>query len=1027
MAEGVTVHSGAHDEGATIHSAPAPVSAKFARAESVPERIGAYRIVRELGRGGMGSVLLGVRDDEQFKRHVAIKVIKRGMDSEDLLRRFELERQVLATLNHPNIARMYEGGITEDGRSYFVMEHIDGQPLDQFADSHRLTINERLTLFRSICLAVHYAHQSLIVHRDLKPGNILVTPDGVPKLLDFGIAKLLKPEWSPVQAAPTAAEARLMTPEYASPEQVRGESVTTATDVYSLGVILYELLTGHRPYHLAERSPGEVERVISEVAPTKPSMVVTREGGTFSASPTTKHAKSPSEAAAAVADSRGVDSTRLRRRLSGDIDNIVLMALRKEPQRRYQSAERLAEDIQRHLDGLPVRAHPATLGYRTSKFVRRNKAGVAAGALVAIAVVAGVAGIVWQAGVAAMERDRARASAATAEMRLENLRKFSLSLVNEINADLKKSEGNRPVREVLTKAGAGILESLRKEAGDSPAVLAAVAQSYEQFADTQASLRAENAGDVEAALASLAAARDIREVMVQASPADVQGQHALAVNLIKTADILSQTDVAKSLAEYERAAAILDPLVERSAGDEEGRRVMRVYSAAILKIGDIRDKMGDPSGAMVEFRKSLRIREASLKRAEEAAAQAQREGAAADVTKRRQDDVNLLLRDLSVAHNRIASNLEATGDVDGALVASREALAIRERLLAPDPENARSQRDVAVALYLLSDMLVRNGRSPEAAGLVERMGPMVQRLYDADPKNARGRGDLMRYYKMLGAVRRAQCREQDAAAAYGEEAKIAEAALAEDSESVLRTRDLVYALMELGDTLLDSGDVTGAIGAYRRVVDLTDRMVESDPQNKDGIFEAAYAAQKLARSIVASGDRRGAEESARQALALVQRVREQAPAMHTVTRDGGALQPEVGRVLLDVRLLEEARPLLTGALASREEFLGRDRENPAMRDDVAQTLTLMARLLVEEGEADGAHAMAKRAVQTAADESIEALRTLSIVHERRGEREEAAQALRDALGHLESAAAQRCRLEAIREDLEARLAALTAG
>src|SRR5688572_2877232 len=245
----------------------------------IGQRIGAHRIVRELGRGGMGTVYLAVRDDDEFKRRVAIKVIKPGLNSDEIRRRFRTERQILASLDHPNIARLLDGGTTDDGVSYFVMEYVEGMPIDAWCDSRRLRIAERLQLFRTVCSAVHAAHQNLVVHRDIKPGNILVTADGKPKLLDFGIAKLLNPELAGPTLAPTAEGVRPMTPTYASPEQLKGEPVTTASDIYSLGVLLYFLLTGRRPYRVRAQTQREMERVVTEEEPDKPSETIDRPGG----------------------------------------------------------------------------------------------------------------------------------------------------------------------------------------------------------------------------------------------------------------------------------------------------------------------------------------------------------------------------------------------------------------------------------------------------------------------------------------------------------------------------------------------------------------------------------------------------------------------------------------------------------------------------------------------------------------------------------------------------------------------------
>ena len=319
--------------------------------------LGAYRLVKRIGVGGMGSVFLAQRADGSFKRDVALKVVKKGMDTESVVRRFQQERDILARLDHPNIATLLDGGVTDDGRPYFVMEHVDGIPITRYCDEHRLGIRQRLRLFQLVCGAVHYAHQSLVVHRDLKPSNILVTEDGTVKLLDFGIAKVLD---DPKNDDLTRTGTAIMTPAYASPEQLMNQPVTTGTDVYALGVILYELLSGRRPFEVWKTQDELRNQVLRELPP-KPSTAITR----VPVRDDTTGALTADE----VSTVRSTPTSRLQQRLRGDLDTICLMAIRKEPVNRYASAEQMATDIDRHLSGLPVVARPDSRTYRIGKFL----------------------------------------------------------------------------------------------------------------------------------------------------------------------------------------------------------------------------------------------------------------------------------------------------------------------------------------------------------------------------------------------------------------------------------------------------------------------------------------------------------------------------------------------------------------------------------------------------------------------------------------------------------------------------------
>ena len=386
----------------------------------IGQNLGAYKIESEIGRGGMGAVYLASRADKEFEKKVAVKLIKRGLDTDEIIKRFRNERQILAGLDHPNIARLVDGGATIDGLPFLVMDYVEGEPLTNYCERNDLSIDDCLKLFLKICSAVRYAHQNLIIHRDLKPSNVLVTTDGTPKLLDFGIAKLVAAEAGDETSPNTMT--RVMTPEYASPEQIQGRPITTSTDVYSLGVMLYELLTGERPYRLKNKNADEISKLITDSEPLKPSSVLSgkwkvESGKSDSVNPKSKIQNPKS--------------------LKGDLDNIVLMAMRKEPERRYVSVEQFAGDIQRYLDGLPVLAQENTFSYRATKFIGRNKGSVAAGIGVAASLIAGIISTSRQSRIAKRERDFAAEQSRIAEKERDTARREARK-AEKINRFLQK-------------------------------------------------------------------------------------------------------------------------------------------------------------------------------------------------------------------------------------------------------------------------------------------------------------------------------------------------------------------------------------------------------------------------------------------------------------------------------------------------------------------------------------------------------------------------------------------------------------
>ncbi len=440
------------------------------------DRIGPYRVLRTLGVGGMGEVYLAERADAQFEQQVAIKVVHGGALAVSMHSRLKLERQILAQLDHPNIAHLLDGGALPDGSAYIVMEYIEGVAIDVFCDSNCLDIAARLKLFQTVCAAVHYAHQNLIVHRDLKPSNILVTAAGVPKLLDFGIAKLLDDRQAARHTlAVTQADVRIMTPDHASPEQVRGQAITTSSDVYVLGVLLYRLLCGTSPFFISSMRLSEIERAICEKDPPPPSQMIPAE-------------ESPE--AQSIAAARGTSAKRLKRALDGDVNNIVLMAMRKEPERRYGSAEQLAADIQRFLEGKPVIARRDTVSYRTSKFVKRHWLPVSAAAAASFMIVAFSITTYMQSVRIAAERDRAAHQRELAEHERARAEEVSSFLVNLFKlSDPGENRGNQVTARELLDSGAKRLQTgLQDQPSTRAALLSTVGTVYDSLGQYQDAL-----------------------------------------------------------------------------------------------------------------------------------------------------------------------------------------------------------------------------------------------------------------------------------------------------------------------------------------------------------------------------------------------------------------------------------------------------------------------------------------------------------------------------------------------------------
>ena len=483
-----------------------------------PRRLGPYRLERELGQGGMGAVYLAVRDDDEYRTQVAIKLLHHGLETAQSVARFRDERQILASLEHPGIVRLLDGGSTPERLPYLVMEHVEGAPITLWANARELPVRARVELFLKVCAAVAYAHQKLVVHRDLKPSNILVTTDGSPKLLDFGIAKLLDPEAG--REAVTRTGMRLLTPEYASPEQVRGERVSISTDVYALGAVLYELLSGAQ----AQRVQGEgleALRAILEVDPPRPSAV-------------------------APADRR--------RAIAGDLDNVVLKALHKDPARRYASVEQLAEDLQRHLDGLPVLARAGTWTYRVGKLVRRRRGVVAALAVVLLSLSAATGVSVRQARRADVQARRADEEARRAHRRFEDVRRLANALLFEVDGKIASLEGSTEARELIVRRALEYLDGLAGEAGDDAALSRELASAYVKVGEIQGNSQVPNLGHPRDGLESYSQAKRILDGLIASGHGDVATRWVLVKALFGIAKLSWETNDVERARESGRAA-----------------------------------------------------------------------------------------------------------------------------------------------------------------------------------------------------------------------------------------------------------------------------------------------------------------------------------------------------------------------------------------------------------------------------------------------------------------------------------------
>ncbi len=721
-----------HDEATTgqafmADNAAQALAEEPAIAARAGQRLGAWEIVRAIGAGGMGEVFEARRADGQYDGRAAVKLLKRGMDSAAVLQRFAQERQALARLSHPHIARLLDAGASEEGLPYFVLEYVDGQPIDEAVRG--LSVEDRLKLFLQLADAVAHAHRNLLVHRDLKPGNVLVDTEGNVKLLDFGIAKALDP-LEGKEGNTTVGGERPYTPNYASPEQVRGEPVSTATDIYSLGVLLYQMLTGTRPTGRNATTPAEAARSVLEDEPTRPSRLTAEQ----------------------VPDPQWLAT---RKRLQGDLDNILLKALEKPAERRYASVDALAADVRAHLAGYPVSARAPSAGYLLSRFIGRNKVAVAAAAVALLAVLGGAAAALWQARLAQEQR-------VLAERRFDEVRQFARTMLFDVDTALR--DGPTAGREKLVATALQYLDRLSSERLTDAALLRDVAEAYERVGDIQGNPSQANLGRPGDAQKSQEKALALRESALLLAPGDAANLAGLASTHERLGDVVrGQGQLLQAGRHYAQAARHLVSLAAARPDDVKAQ-LQSVESRRYLA-----------SISYWPFHKSLGLysqaRTAVEQIEREVAALAQRHPGNADVlaqygallnqltefqriagefpatlaTQRKSNEVASQLLALApgnprwqrwmyLAEGYLADALLGTGAIEAGVAQWQLSIKHREQLARADPHDERSQRNLANGYGPLAETLDALGRHAEALGWYERENALLRQQRAKHPE-----------------------------------------------------------------------------------------------------------------------------------------------------------------------------------------------------------------------------------------------------------------------------------------------------
>ncbi len=742
----------------------------------IGRQLGHYKIERLLGRGGMGAVYLAGRIEGDFERQVAIKVLRMRLTTKFHQDRFLEEREILASLDHPNIAGMLDGGLSSEGEPYLVMEYVDGIRLDHFVQQNRLALRPLLNLFLQVSDAVDYAHRNLVVHRDLKPGNILVTTDGRVKLLDFGTAKLLGPGGLS-KSQLTQPGFRAFTPEYASPEQVLGGAVTTATDVYSLGVILYRLLSGRSPYKFEHWADREFFKTWTGPPPLRPSTAI-------------------GAAASDETQPPPFDAGVRRRELRGDLDAIVLKAMHREPSQRYPDVAGLADDIRNYLESRPVTARQAGWSYRVAKFVQRHRVPVLVSGTLVVAVAAGLSATIWEARIA-------RAEGLRAVRQFQNVRQLNRFLLFDFYDAVEALPGSTDVEKNLITQSLSYLDRLQRESPDDPDLQLDVIEAYVKLGNLEGNPYSNNLSDPEGAIRTLTKARNLALPLKGHYPQDTRVLKTYGLMERSLGEVLfGKGSPAPAIPHLEEAASVLELLAKRPgapvddfceaasvygilgdifSGSFIGRLEAAKATGYLQKQADLNTKAleKDPNYARAHRGVAIANMKMGTVLQETHTPQAIRffQASLAEMNKLAQNRQPsfLNLRIESLLHNHLAFALASVSRYDEALRHAQEAVRINESVVALDPANNRALIDVANAWYHYADVLHSRadelGRKQDAAGALaayERSLSACRKVLKSQPDNPIWNGEVLEMLTRIGTLQRKSGKNAEAQRAFAE-------------------------------------------------------------------------------------------------------------------------------------------------------------------------------------------------------------------------------------------------------------------